>query len=245
MADSDNNGNLPQVVGHDTRGRFTSGNTGRPVGALRKMTKAAWNRLAKPGDKAVKEILAALYDRNDPCRATAMKIVAERIMRAPKHPPLAIDVPQLQAPADAYRAMAFVIEATLAGRLLVNEGLGPVKAIDTWRLGIEGPDLELRLIAWEREQREQQRHGTQTGKALPSSNGRAADPQSERRPVQLPARALGRASHRRLDAGRPRCAEGHHHPHGGAAGEGRRIPAEDGPPSRLADAGWRDIAARA
>ena len=74
-----------------------------------------------------------------------MRLCVERIYPARKDTPVTFEMPKLETPADAIRAMAAIMSAVASGDLTPAEANELAKLVDTFTRAIEAHDLDKRL----------------------------------------------------------------------------------------------------
>src|SRR5215207_1297457 len=123
-----------------------SGNpSGRPPGSRNKSKLALESLLDGEAEnltrKAVEMALAG--------DTTAMRLCLERIYPARKDTPVTFDMPTLETPGDAIRAMAAIMSAVADGDLTPGEANELAKLVDTFTRAIEAHELDERLTRLE------------------------------------------------------------------------------------------------
>jgi len=123
-------------------GAAHSGNpSGRPPGSRNKSKLALEALLDGEADSLTRKAIE-LAKAGD---ITAMRLCLDRIYPARKDTPVAFDMPKLETPADAIRAMAAIVSAVASGDLTPAEANELAKLVDTFTRAIEAHELEERL----------------------------------------------------------------------------------------------------
>jgi hypothetical protein len=78
-----------------------------------------------------------------------MRLCLERIYPARKDTPVTFEMPKLETPADAIRAMAAIMSAVASGDLTPAEANELAKLVDTFTRAIEAHELDQRLAKLE------------------------------------------------------------------------------------------------
>jgi Family of unknown function (DUF5681) len=98
-----------------------SGNpAGRPPGSLNKKTIA----LEEAFEEHVEEILKEVVSRAKEGEKSAMRLCMERMLAPKRERPVAIDLPVIEGPADARKALAVVTTELAEGNLTITERHG-------------------------------------------------------------------------------------------------------------------------
>jgi hypothetical protein len=119
-----------------------SGNpTGRPPGS-RNRSKLALETLLDGEAENLTRKAIELAKAGD---MTALRLCMERIYPARKDTPVTFDMPKLETPADAIKAMAAIMSAVANGDLTPAEANELAKLVDTFTRAIEAHELEERL----------------------------------------------------------------------------------------------------
>ena len=119
-----------------------SGNpNGRPPGSRNK-SKLALEALLDGEAEALTRKAVEMALAGD---TTAMRLCLERIYPARKDTPVTFEIPRLETPADAIRAMAAIMSAVASGDLTPAEANELAKLVDTFTRAIEAHKLDERL----------------------------------------------------------------------------------------------------
>ena len=131
---------------HDTtEGRFQPGQSGNPMGrplGSRNKSKLALETLLDGEAEALTKKAIELAKAGD---MAALRSCMERIYPARKDTPVTFDMPKLETPADAIRAMAAIVAAVANGDLTPAEANELAKLADTFTRAIEAHELDERL----------------------------------------------------------------------------------------------------
>ena len=123
-----------------------SGNPdGRPKGARNKATLLI-EQLLDDDAKAIGEKAIALAKAGD---STALRLCLDRIAPPRRDRHIAFDLPQLQSPADAVKAMAAIVAAVAAGELTPSEAAELSKLVESYTRIVGTADHEDRLLKLE------------------------------------------------------------------------------------------------
>ena len=127
--------------GRDPRGRFSSGNAGKPRGARNLSTRQAQSLLDGQTEalttKAIELALAG--------DITALRLCLDRILPPRKDRPVEIDLPPVETGADHAPALAAVVAAVAIGDLVPAEGKALAEILELHRKAIETFELERRI----------------------------------------------------------------------------------------------------
>ncbi len=129
----------------DDRGRFTTGNPGRPKGALNRATLLAQHML----DADTHQIMYALIESGLQGDAASLRLCASRLLPMRRDTPVEFDLPPVETAKDAVAALARVGAEVATGTLTPNEGYKIAAIIDRQRVAIESADLEARIARLE------------------------------------------------------------------------------------------------
>ena len=123
-----------------------SGNPdGRPKGARNKATLLI-EQLLDDDAKAIGEKAIELAKAGD---STALRLCLDRIAPPRRDRHIAFDLPQLQSPADAVKAMAAIVAAVAAGELTPSEAAELSKLVESYTRIVGTADHEDRLLKLE------------------------------------------------------------------------------------------------
>jgi hypothetical protein len=128
------------------RGRpFPKGNAGRPRGARNKLTRAAEELLDGEAEaltrKAINMALAG--------DTTALRLCLEHLVAPRRERFVRFDLPALQSPADATRAMAGIAAAVACGEITLGEAAELARLVDGYIRAVEANEFDQRLRAIE------------------------------------------------------------------------------------------------
>jgi hypothetical protein len=125
-----------------TRGRpFAKGNPGRRKGARHRATLAAEALLDGEAEALTrKAIELALADDT-----VALRLCLERILPPRRDRAMAFNLPPLKSGADTAAAMAVIMEAAAAGKILLTEAAEFAKLLETYMGALETTEFEQRL----------------------------------------------------------------------------------------------------
>ena len=138
MTDRKNGGN---TVG----GRFGPGNSGKPIGARHKVTRAVEALLEGQHEALTQAAITKALEGD----GVALRLCLDRIAPARKDAPISISLPAVTSAADAVAASSALLDAVAAGEVTPGEA-GPVMALLVSHKGIvEAGDLERRIAALE------------------------------------------------------------------------------------------------
>lgn len=90
-----------------------------------------WGLLAKNA-KGITEKCVALALEGDP---VALKLCIDRLSAAPKDSPVAFEMPAINEPADAVKAMGAIATAVAAGQITPGQAADVSRLIEVWRPG--------------------------------------------------------------------------------------------------------------
>lgn len=126
-------------------GRFAAGNSGKPIGARHKVTRAVEALLE--GQHAA--LTQAAITRALEGDGVALRLCLDRIAPPRKDAPISIALPPVTSAADTVIASSALLDAVAAGEVTPGEA-GPVMALLVAHKGIvEAGDLERRITALE------------------------------------------------------------------------------------------------
>jgi hypothetical protein len=134
-----------RVAAEKPRSGFQPGQSGNPNGrppGSRNKAKVALESLLDGEAEALTRKAVDMALAGD---TTALRLCMERIYPARRDMPVSFDIPQLETPADAVKAMAAVLVAVAAGDLTPNEGNELAKLVDTFTRAIEANELDERI----------------------------------------------------------------------------------------------------
>lgn len=135
---SGNNGE--KTAGRDHKGRFTTGNSGRPKGARHKATQAVEQLM----QGQVERITTAVIEAAAAGDMAAARLILDRI--APRREPaVAVDLPVINSAADLPMAVAAILQSVAAGEITPTEAAKITNTIEAAGSAIERHDLERRI----------------------------------------------------------------------------------------------------
>ena len=112
--------------------RFQKGDSGnpagRPRGALNRATVLAQELLAA----RVESIAGKLIELAEGGDMRAIRVCMERLVPAPQHQPIAVELPPIEKPADSVEAAATIAAAVAAGELTAAEAARLAKVVDVY-----------------------------------------------------------------------------------------------------------------
>ena len=125
-----------------------SGNpAGRPRGALNRATVLAQELLAA----RVESIAGKLIELAEGGDMRAIRVCMERIVPAPQHQPIAVELPPIEKPADSVEAAATIAAAVAAGELTAAEAARLAKVVDVYVRALDSKGFDERLGKLEKE----------------------------------------------------------------------------------------------
>ncbi|MFN3641957.1 MAG: DUF5681 domain-containing protein [Gemmobacter sp.] len=133
------------TAGRDGRGRFTTGNSGRPHGARHKTTLAVMALLDGEAEALTRRAVELALGGD----VTALRLCLERIAPPRKDAPVTVKLPAMHSAADTVRAAGAVLDAVAAGELTPTEGAHVMALVEAFRRTLEVSELEARLAALE------------------------------------------------------------------------------------------------
>lgn len=127
--------------GRDPRGRFTSGNPGRPKGSRHRVTRHVESLMEGDADRVTQAVIDAAANGD----MQAARIVMDRIAPARREPTVAVPLPEMNTAADLPAAANAILAAVASGDLSPSEAgrLSGVLA-DTAR-ALEAHEIEARV----------------------------------------------------------------------------------------------------
>lgn len=141
-----NNG---QATGRNSKGRFTSGNPGRPRGARNKATLAAEKLLQGEAE----DLTRAAIELAKAGDSTALRLCLERIVPPIKEASIQLDdLPSIDSASDLPKAVAALLSAVAGGRLTPSEAKTMAGVIGEVGKALELHDIEERLAELEARQ---------------------------------------------------------------------------------------------
>ena len=125
-----------------------SGNpAGRPRGALNRATVLAQELLAA----RVESIAGKLIELAEGGDMRAIRVCMERIVPAPQHQPIAVELPPIEKPADSVEAAAAIAAAVAAGDLTATEAAQLAKVVEVYIRALDSKGFDERLGKLEKE----------------------------------------------------------------------------------------------
>jgi hypothetical protein len=125
-----------------------SGNPqGRPEGSRNKAT-LAMDKLLDGEAEAITRKAIELAKEGD---TTALRLCLERLCPPRRDRPVSIDLPEIEKPEDAVKALAAIVHAVASGTVTPSEGAAIAGLIDVHRRTVETEDIEKRLARLERQ----------------------------------------------------------------------------------------------
>jgi hypothetical protein len=138
-------------TGEKTAMRFQKGESGnpagRPRGALNRATVLAQELLAA----RVESIAGKLIELAEGGDMRAIRVCMERIVPAPQHQPIAVELPPIEKPADSVEAAATIAAAVAAGELTAAEAAQLAKVVDVYVHALDSKGFDERLGKLEKE----------------------------------------------------------------------------------------------
>ena len=113
----------------DEQGRFTSGNSGRPLGARNKATRAVQMLLDGEAETLTRKAIELALEGN----VTALKICLDRICPVPRTRDLPITLPHIEANTDIVIALKEVMQNTAQGELTPEDARVLIDLYDLFR----------------------------------------------------------------------------------------------------------------
>jgi Family of unknown function (DUF5681) len=126
---------------------FEAGNPGRPRGSRNKVTLALEALLDGEAEAVTRKAVDMALEGD----TTAMRLVMDRIMPPGKDRPVLFALPKLEAPADAVKASAALVEAVASGDLTPSEADDLSRLVDRFVRAVETTDVLERLESLEAE----------------------------------------------------------------------------------------------
>lgn len=124
-----------------------SGNpAGRPRGALNRATVLAQELLAA----RVESIANKLIELAEGGDMRAIRVCIERIVPAPQHQAIAMELPPIEKPADSVEAVASIAAAVAAGELTATEAAQLAKVVDVYVRALDSKGFDQRLSKLEK-----------------------------------------------------------------------------------------------
>jgi hypothetical protein len=125
-----------------TRGRpFAKGNSGRPKGARHRATVAAEALLDGEAEGLTRKAIELALDGD----TIALRLCLERILPPRRERPVEFSLPALKSGADTAAAMAAIMDAAAAGKILLSEAAEFAKLLETYMQALETTEFEQRL----------------------------------------------------------------------------------------------------
>lgn len=140
-----NNGDV--TVGRDAKGRFASGNPGRPPGARHKSTVAMEALLDGEAEALTRKVVELALEGD----TTALRLCLERLSPPRKDTPIRFELPEVATPRDVVAASSAILEAVATGELTPSEAQAVGALLQAHSRTLELNDLELRLQRLEEE----------------------------------------------------------------------------------------------
>ena len=136
--------------GRDQRGRFTSGNPGRPRGARHRVTRHVESLLAGDAERVTQAVIEAAAGGD----MQAARLVLARIAPPRREPTVAVDLPEMNSAADLPEAVNAILAAVAAGDLSPSEAgrlsgvlADTARALEAHEIENRVADLEARFSA--------------------------------------------------------------------------------------------------
>ena len=136
--------------GRDRRGRFTSGNPGRPKGARHRVTRHV-ESLMEGDAEAITEAVIRAAKGGD---LAAARLVLDRIAPPRREPTVAVDLPEMNGAADLPEAVNAILAAVSSGELSPSEAsrlsgvlADTARALEVHEIETRVADLEARFNA--------------------------------------------------------------------------------------------------
>ncbi len=129
----------------DDRGRFRSGNPGRPRGSRH----AALVALDHIGEEGAEDVMRAVLDAARGGDMRAADILLRRLWPERKGRPVQFDLPPLVTAADGAQATGAVAAAVASGHLSPEEGQAVAAIVEAHRRAVETVELAERLAQLE------------------------------------------------------------------------------------------------
>lgn len=127
------------------RGRFAAGNSGKPLGARHKVTRAVEALLEGQHEALTQAAITKALEGD----GVALRLCLDRIAPPRRDAPISMSLPPVTSAADAVVASSALLDAVAAGEVTPGEA-GPVMALLVAHKGIvEAGDLERRIAALE------------------------------------------------------------------------------------------------
>ena len=133
--------------GRDARGRFTTGNPGRPKGARHKATRAAEALLEGETGALTRAAIEAALGGD----VAALRLCLDRVAPARKGAPVSFELGALETTGDLKEATLRLLEAVAAGDLTPEEAQAVGAVIEQARRTFETEELERRIADLEGE----------------------------------------------------------------------------------------------
>jgi hypothetical protein len=131
----------PRNNGRTTDGRFTSGNPGRPRGAMNKTTLAVESLLAGQAERLTKKAIEKALEGD----SVALRLCLDRICPPRRDRTVMFPLPEIKAAQDLSAAAVSLLQSVAAGEATPEEGAAVMKLIEGAGKAIERGELEARI----------------------------------------------------------------------------------------------------
>lgn len=132
-------------TGRSADGKFQPGNPGRPRGARNKASIAVEALLEGEAEALTRRAVELAMEGD----TTALRLCLERLCPPRKDRPVVFDLPAIEQPEDATKAMTSLLAAVATGDVTPTEAQSVAGVIETWRRTVETEDLARRVAALE------------------------------------------------------------------------------------------------
>lgn len=129
----------------DRKGRFTTGNTGKPKGSRHTVTKQAEALLEGEAQALTRKAIEKALEGD----TTALKLCLDRIAPPRKDRLVHFDLPTVASIQDSAQAATTVIQAVAAGQITPSEANTVMGLVEAFSRVSERADLEARIEALE------------------------------------------------------------------------------------------------
>ena len=144
MSDGSRN-NASKTPGRGRGRPFQKGNAGRPKGARNKLTTAAEQLLDGEAEALTQKAITMALAGD----TTALRLCLERLVAPRRERFVRFDLPPLQSPADAARAMAGIAAAVAFGEITLSEAAELARLVEGYIKAVEANEFDQRLTAIE------------------------------------------------------------------------------------------------
>lgn len=130
----------------DARGRFASGNSGKPKGARHRTTLAVEKLLGADANKLTRKVIELALSGD----STALKLAIDRVAPVRRGRPVIIDnFPKVTSAADVPGALSTLLEAVAKGEMTTDEADAIASLCSRYVGALEAVEFDARLKAIE------------------------------------------------------------------------------------------------